>query len=88
MDFLIWVVIGALAGFAARWVLPRDDADDTLVNVLLAIVGAVIVGYMVRTYNIGHPSSLYLVWATLGALVGAAGMVTAFGNMDNRSMTD
>lgn len=69
MEALGWVIIGLLAGAAARLVMPGRDPGGCIVTMLLGIAGALLAGYVGRLagfYNAGEPAGF--IAATLGAI--------------------
>lgn len=48
MGLLAWIVVGVIAGFLAKWVMPgsRDEPSSFLGTMLLGIVGAVVGGWV------------------------------------------
>lgn len=48
MDLLGWIVVGLLAGAAARFVVPGRDPGGCIVTILLGIAGALLAGFVGR----------------------------------------
>jgi uncharacterized membrane protein YeaQ/YmgE (transglycosylase-associated protein family) len=72
MGLLSWIVMGALAGIAARFLLPGKDPKGCFVTPLIGIVGAVIGGFISTKLGYGGISGFdprSLVISILGALV-------------------
>lgn len=44
--FLAWIVIGALAGAIAKFIMPGRDPGGCLVTVLLGVAGAALAGFL------------------------------------------
>lgn len=57
ISFLIWVVLGFLAGFVAKALMPGPDSGGFIVTTLLGIVGAVIGGIVGRALGFGVATS-------------------------------
>ena len=53
VSLLIWLVLGFLAGYIAKAILPGADGGGLILTTLLGIVGAV-VGGVIGTF-IGYP---------------------------------
>ena len=49
MEFLVWIVFGALVGWIASMIMGTDHAQGGLANIVVGIVGALIGGYVART---------------------------------------
>ncbi len=72
MGILSWIVFGALAGLAAKFLMPGDDPGGFVVTIVLGIVGAVIGGFIGQTLGIGDVTGFDLTsfgLAVLGTLV-------------------
>ena len=70
MDVILWIVLGAAAGWIASIFMGTDARQGALMNIVLGVVGAVVGGLIMNL--IGAPGvsgfNLYsLVVATLGA---------------------
>lgn len=53
VSVIIWLILGFLAGYLAKLILPGPDGGGVLLTTLLGIVGAV-VGGVIGTY-VGYP---------------------------------
>jgi uncharacterized membrane protein YeaQ/YmgE (transglycosylase-associated protein family) len=47
MNFIAWIVVGLLAGLAARWIV-KDDKSGCLYTVAVGIIGALIGGALMQ----------------------------------------
>lgn len=77
ISLLIWLVLGFLAGYLAKMIMPGPDGGGVILTTILGIVGAVVGGYvgtlfgspMVSSFdNIGG-SLLSFVFSIIGAIV-------------------
>lgn len=74
ISLIVWIVIGFLAGFIAKALMPGPDGGGFLVTTLLGIVGAIVGGFLGRsvfetgTANDGF-SLMGFVFAVVGALI-------------------
>lgn len=57
ISLLIWIILGFLAGFVAKAVMPGPDGGGFIVTTLLGIVGAVIGGFVGSALGYGMVSS-------------------------------
>lgn len=74
MDFILWIVFGALAGWIASKVMGTDAKQGWLGNIIVGILGAIVGGWLVgllvpslapsNGFNLGS-----LIVAILGAIV-------------------
>lgn len=77
ISFLIWIVLGFLAGFIAKALMPGPDSGGFIVTTLLGIVGAVIGGIVGRALGFGVATSFdniggslpTFLFAVIGAIV-------------------
>ncbi len=76
IDFIIWIVLGFLAGFIAKAILPGPDGGGFILTTILGIIGAFVGGFIGRAFfntganiNDGSFSLMGLVFAVIGAVV-------------------
>jgi uncharacterized membrane protein YeaQ/YmgE (transglycosylase-associated protein family) len=70
-----WILVGLVAGVAARLVLPKREAGGFVATILVGIAGALLGGYLGRAFgNFGpsHPMG----WAA--AIVGAVVLLAIY----------
>lgn len=69
MSFIVWIIIGGLAGFIAEKVTKSDHG--LLTNIIIGMVGSVIGGYIARVLDLQLAGGFLdqLVVATLGAIL-------------------
>jgi len=54
ISFIIWIILGFLAGYLAKAIMPGPDGGGFILTTILGIVGA-IVGGLVGHYLFGFP---------------------------------
>jgi uncharacterized membrane protein YeaQ/YmgE (transglycosylase-associated protein family) len=72
MSWIIWVILGLIAGVLAKWIMPGRDPGGFIVTIILGIVGALVGGFIsvqlgfgdVTGFNIGS-----IIIAVLGAIL-------------------
>jgi uncharacterized membrane protein YeaQ/YmgE (transglycosylase-associated protein family) len=75
MNFIIWIVIGGLIGWAASIVMKTDAQQGVVLNVLVGIVGALVGGWLLSplfgtgTINQNDFSLASLIVSLLGAII-------------------
>lgn len=72
MDIILWVVLGALAGWIASIVTGNDARQGWLGNIVVGIVGAFIGGLVLRLFGAGGVTGFNvpsLLTAVLGAVI-------------------
>lgn len=67
-NWLIWIIIGGIAGAIAKLLMPGKDPGGCIVTVLLGILGAVLAGFLGQAMGL---SSTMNGAGFLGAIVGA-----------------
>src|SRR5689334_16692856 len=69
MNFIIWLLIGALVGWLASMVMNTDARQGALLNIVVGIVGAMIGGFLLGGPTIN--SNALNLTAILVSFVGA-----------------
>lgn len=54
VSLIIWLVLGFLAGYLAKFILPGRDGGGVILTTIIGILGAVVGGFMGR-YLFGYP---------------------------------
>ena len=81
MEFVLMIVLGAIAGWIASVIMGTNDSQGMLMDIVLGIVGAIVGGFVMTFF--GQPGvtgfNLYsLIVSTIGAvlLIGLGRMFT------------
>lgn len=73
ISLLVWVIVGALAGWIASMIMKTDAEMGALANIIVGIVGALLGGWLVGLFGIevadGELSIPSILTAILGAVV-------------------
>lgn len=77
IDIIIWIILGFVAGYLAKLIMPGPDGGGFILTTILGIVGAFVGGFIGRQFfggsaNINDNSGfslMGLVFAVLGAIV-------------------
>jgi uncharacterized membrane protein YeaQ/YmgE (transglycosylase-associated protein family) len=48
VSIILWIIMGALAGYVAKAILPGRDPGGLIVTVLIGIVGALLGGFIAQ----------------------------------------
>ena len=69
MNFIIWIIIGGIAGLIAEKV--TKSRHGLLTNIIVGIVGSFVGGYIAKVLNLNFAGGFIdqLVVATLGAIL-------------------
>lgn len=70
MNFLVWIIFGALAGWIASMIAGTDAEQGALGNIVVGIIGAFIGGFLMNSF--GQPGVTgFNLYSTLVAVLGA-----------------
>ena len=68
MGIIAWILIGLVAGFLAKWIMPGRDPGGVGVTILIGIAGGMVGGFIGSRLGFGHVSGF-----NLGSIVLATG---------------
>jgi len=72
MGIMAWIILGLLAGFIAKAILPGDDPGGVIITTLIGIAGAFIGGFIAKALGFGDPIDEFFDFSTwLGAIIGS-----------------
>ena len=69
MSFIAWIILGLIAGFIASKIVNKTG-EGLIRDILLGVVGAVVGGWLFRTFGMAGVTGLNL-YSLLVAIVGA-----------------
>src|SRR5690606_6950746 len=72
VGLLTWIILGAIAGAIAKWIMPGEDPGGIIVTILLGIAGALIGGFIASAIGLGGVEGLTfgsIIIAILGAVL-------------------
>lgn len=69
MGIISWIIVGAIGGWLAGYLLTKNTAFNVM-DVVLGMVGAVVGGWLSSTFLNVDPTGISL-WSIVSALVGA-----------------
>ncbi|MDQ3158930.1 MAG: GlsB/YeaQ/YmgE family stress response membrane protein [bacterium] len=70
MGILLWLVLGALAGWIASKIIGSDDGQGVITNIIVGIVGAFIGGFVFNLLG-GDSVTGFNVYSLFVAVVGS-----------------
>ena len=70
MNILLWIILGALAGWIASMIVGKDSQMGALANIVIGVIGAGIGGWVASMFGLGGISGFNL-WSLLIAVAGA-----------------
>ncbi|HVK51554.1 MAG TPA: GlsB/YeaQ/YmgE family stress response membrane protein [Pseudoxanthomonas sp.] len=70
MHFLIFLIVGGIAGWLASLVMRRDGSQGIILNIVVGIVGGFLGGWLLPRLGLALGGWLgYLITAFIGAIV-------------------
>jgi uncharacterized membrane protein YeaQ/YmgE (transglycosylase-associated protein family) len=72
MSWIIWIVLGLVAGIIAKFIMPGRDGGGFIVTIVLGIVGAVVGGFISTRLGFGDVTGFNLpsiIIAVLGSIL-------------------
>ena len=72
MSWIIWIILGLVAGIIAKFLMPGRDPGGFIVTILLGIVGAMVGGFISTRIGFGDVTGFNLpsiIIAVLGAML-------------------
>jgi uncharacterized membrane protein YeaQ/YmgE (transglycosylase-associated protein family) len=70
MDILTWIVVGVIAGFLAKAVVPGEGPGGVLGDLVVGVVGAIIGGWIMNSFGNAGATGLNI-WSIFVAFLGA-----------------
>lgn len=74
MNFIIWLIVGAIVGWLASIIMRTDGQQGLLLNIIVGVVGAFVAG-VVLTPLLGIPTINQNNFSLPGVLVSVMGAV-------------
>lgn len=71
MDVLIWIIIGAVAGWLASIVMKTNRRQGLVADILVGILGGILGGYVLDLLDVGGGVSGLNLVSFLTAFIGA-----------------
>ncbi|MEZ4512838.1 MAG: GlsB/YeaQ/YmgE family stress response membrane protein [Chloroflexota bacterium] len=80
MNFILWIVFGALAGWIASQIMKRDAQMGGLANIVVGIIGAFIGGFLMNAVGVTGTTG-FNIWSLLVAIFGAVVLLFVLGKL-------
>lgn len=71
VGWISWILIGLVAGYVAKWIMPGKDPGGIIVTILIGIVGGVIGGWLGSLLNLGSITGFLSIGSLVLAVVGS-----------------
>ncbi len=72
MSWIVWIILGLIAGILAKWIMPGRDPGGFIVTIILGIIGALVGGFISVRLGFGDVTGFNLgsiLIAVLGAML-------------------
>lgn len=87
MGILSWLVVGAIAGYLAGFLVKGDESMGVIGHIVLGIIGAIVGGFIAGALTGGDYISGINVTTIIVATIGAVIAVVAYNAMRGSSRT-
>jgi uncharacterized membrane protein YeaQ/YmgE (transglycosylase-associated protein family) len=74
MSILIWIIVGAVAGYLASVIMKTNATQGTVADILLGILGALVGGFIMSFFGAEGVSGLNL-YSILVAVLGSVVLI-------------
>jgi uncharacterized membrane protein YeaQ/YmgE (transglycosylase-associated protein family) len=78
MGIIAWIILGLVAGFVAKAILPGRDPGGLIVTTLLGVAGALVGGFVARALGWGDIRDFWDLETWLVAIGGALLVLVAW----------
>lgn len=70
MSILAWIIVGIIAGFLAKAVVPGEGPGGIIGDLIVGVIGAVLGGWLMNAFGNAGASGINI-WSIFVAFVGA-----------------
>ncbi|MFN2209274.1 MAG: GlsB/YeaQ/YmgE family stress response membrane protein [Candidatus Promineifilaceae bacterium] len=78
VNILLWIVLGATAGWIASMIMGSDAQMGAVANIIVGILGALVGGFLFNLVGLAGDTGFNL-WTLLVAIVGAVVLLFVVG---------
>jgi uncharacterized membrane protein YeaQ/YmgE (transglycosylase-associated protein family) len=88
MSIIAWIVLGAIAGYLAGFLVKGDEGLGVIGHIVLGIVGAIVGGFLAGAlFNVDVINGPFNVSSIVTAVIGAVIVVVVVNAVTGRSRT-
>ena len=84
MGLISWILVGAIAGLLAKWIMPGSGPGGFIITIILGMAGASIGGFVVGVLG-GTGATGFNIWSILVATLGAIILLFVYGLIAQRT---
>ncbi|MDD2427788.1 MAG: GlsB/YeaQ/YmgE family stress response membrane protein [Eubacteriales bacterium] len=70
-NIIVWIIVGALAGWIASKIMARDASMGAIANIIVGIIGAFVGGWIISLFGIDVNTGTLTLGSVLTAILGA-----------------
>ncbi|MEV0391156.1 GlsB/YeaQ/YmgE family stress response membrane protein [Nonomuraea sp. NPDC050643] len=86
MGIIAWIILGLVAGLAARMLVPGKDRQGLIITLLLGIAGALLGGFVAtQVFHVAGIQGFFNLSTWICAVVGAVVLLLAYNLVTRRS---
>jgi uncharacterized membrane protein YeaQ/YmgE (transglycosylase-associated protein family) len=82
---ILWIVIGALAGWIGSKIMGTDARQGGMANIIVGVVGAVVGGFLTRAFFGDNPGNNGFIASFFIALLGSVIVIALWKALTGRS---
>ena len=71
INILVWIIVGAIAGWLASLVMRTNRSQGLLEDIIIGIVGGILGGFILDALNIGGAVTGFNITSIVVAFIGA-----------------
>jgi uncharacterized membrane protein YeaQ/YmgE (transglycosylase-associated protein family) len=89
ISLIIWIILGFLAGFLAKAIMPGPDGGGFILTTILGIVGAFVGGFIGNALHLGGDNindNSFSLWSLILAVIGAIVVLAIYRLITGRSV--
>lgn len=88
ISLIVWLIIGFIAGYLAKLIMPGPDGGGVIMTTILGIVGAIVGGFIGRAlFNTGAADNQFSIIGLVFAVIGAIVVLAIYRLATGRSVT-
>lgn len=85
MGLISWILVGAIAGLLAKWIMPGSGPGGFIITVVLGMAGASVGGFMFRLLG-GAGATGFNLWSIVVATIGAVVLLFLYNLVARRTV--
>lgn len=87
VTIIAWLVLGAIAGYLAGFLVKGDEGMGVIGHIVLGIIGAIVGGFLMQLLGLGNPTSgdVVNIPSIIAAVIGAIIVVLVYSAVTGRS---